>query len=141
MSLRPAPAPSTTSRGTRPEPWCGPPSRLRPARRTVSDQLPPVRGDQGPVDEQVGRAEPGIAPGDVASIAGGGRRGSGPGAAIAVRTRIFVRVISSVDCAPGASIICSSPSAWTFTLPARFGVPQLDAMVLEQRAIRAYWLP
>jgi len=58
-----------------------------------------------------------------------------------VRTRIFVRVISSVDCAPGASIICSSPSAWTFTLPARFGVPQLDAMVLEQRAIRAYWLP
>ena len=43
-------------------------------------------------------------------------------AAIAVRTRIRVRVISRLDCTPRESISCSSPSAAKFTRPPASGI-------------------
>ena len=57
-------------------------------------------------------------------------------AAIAVRTRILVRVISRLDDSPSAVIVCSSCSACAVDPAADLRHPQLHAVVLEQRRHR-----
>jgi hypothetical protein len=61
--------------------------------------------------------------------------------AIAVRTRILVRVISRFDDRPSASTVCSWSPACQSTRPPTSGIHSPDAVVLEQRRHRRVLVP
>jgi hypothetical protein len=76
-----------------------------------------------------------------ACLQGGGGRVPGEGdlvlgAAIAVRTRTLVRVISRLDDSPSTVIVFSSCLALVAGLAAGLRHPQLDTVMLEQRGHR-----